>query len=165
MRNVRQRGLVVCALVVVATTSTACWSEDGWDSSRTMNDMFESTLNNTNVTGLTPHWTTPNEQQGAPATGTGAAYDVGFVPGGTGPIPMLFAYDEATGTPIWSTPLGPADLNWVTTSADSPAVGNAAYGGAGLVFADVSQYPGTSDGLNSEVVAVDASSGVIVWNR
>jgi outer membrane protein assembly factor BamB len=164
MRRMWRKFGLTAVLVGVALATSACWAEEGWESGRTFYNALESTLSPSNVAGLSQQWTSVNESEGAPAVGGGSAYEVGFVNGVSGYIPMLYSIDETTGTLNWSLPLGPSSLDWIT-SPDSPALGNTALGGNGLVFADISQYPGEFSASTSYVVAVNVSSVMTAWSH
>lgn len=162
MRKIARVFGLVAVLVAVALTASGCWLQEGWESGRSFNNALESTLSVSNVTSLAQRWTTANESEGPPVVGGGSAYEVGFVTGTTGYIPMLYSFDESTGAPNWSVQLAAPNVNWITIP-DSPALGNVVYGGNGLVFADISQYPSFFSNSVSDVVAVNISTATVAW--
>jgi outer membrane protein assembly factor BamB len=161
--RIRSRFLLVGVLGAVAFGSSACWYQEGWDSGRSFDNVLEATLGTANVGSLHQHWVTPDRAEGAPVSWGPAAYELGFVPGGSGATPELYAFDSSSGAPVWATAIAGASTNWIQ-SPDSPAIGSTYFGGAGLVFADVSQYPGSVGNVVSRVVAVNTTTGVIAWS-
>jgi outer membrane protein assembly factor BamB len=130
---------------------------EGWGPGLTSNNGLELTLSTSNAANLKQHWSTPDVFQGPPVASGTTAYEVGSEIR----EPVLFAFDTTTGKQLWSTTLAPAIGQW--ESPDSPLVGNLALGGNGLVFVDLSQAPSASGAPPSEVVALNASNGSIVW--
>lgn len=162
MRKIARMLGLAAVLIAVAVTASGCWLQEGWESGRSFSNALESTLSVSTATSLHRLWTSPNENEGAPVVGGGSVYEVGFVAGTGGYVPMLYSFDESTGAPNWSVALATPSLNWITYP-DSPALGSVVYGGNGFVFADVSQYPGFFSNSQSLVVAVNISTASVSW--
>jgi outer membrane protein assembly factor BamB len=155
------------AAIALALVGTACWPMQGWGPGLGLNNGLEVQLSPATVVNLKFHWSAPNNgSSGSPAAvDRGTAYQLGYPISGGRPDPTLFAYDATSGAQLWATPLAPPGEDWLLDQL-SPAVGNLALGGAGLVFIDINAPGGgTVFEQPSKVLALDTSNGSIVWQE
>jgi outer membrane protein assembly factor BamB len=141
-------GLTSNVTFSVPVTVDTSWGSFGFTSASTRANVYENSLNNTNVANLQAKW---NNAIGA-GLSTSAVYNNGTVYITT-PDGKLDAYNATTGASDWQF-----DSQTGFKNVSSPLVDPA----AGLVFFGTMGYPST--GIPSPFYAVDAQTGALKWS-
>lgn len=154
IRCLKPASMVVGAVLLGAVLS-GCWWQAGWEPGHSNFNPLETALGASNISSLQYSWIDEDGvASGAIAVSGGAVYlacgNSGGEPIPTGP-PDLRALNTATGSLIWRD-----TLPGVPTS---PAVGNAIWGGNGLVFTTI---PGAGD-APARLLAFNTADGSPTW--
>lgn len=150
MRRLGRARSVVVILVAAVVLAGCDWTSFGFGPQSTNFNPSEPALTESSVAHLKVAWSASCECSGQrPLVVGGVVYAID----GYGPQPLalsLRAFDAATGTPKWSTFLGPS-----YNGDRLVAVGN------GLVYVVRTAHPVVS--MSDQLVAVDAGTGAIRW--